>query len=467
MKKPLRNLLAVSGADIMSRLLGFAITAYLARTLEVASFGILNIGLSTLGYVLLVASPGLHLRGIRDVAAGLDNEAGRVFDISILRLGLAVLGIVATTVVVLLLFESPLLRASIVVFALTAIPSAVTLDWYFQAKGDMVLVSASRVVMYVVYLVAVLVFVSGPEDVAFAAGSFVAGHTLAAAFLVLTWLQRPRKGVMGFSLSRMSKLVKTSLPLGVSLVLAQTMIHLPVLTVGALRSEEETGIFSAAMRLVFFLLIVDRVMHTLLIPVAARYRAESGEKFTEVVAVGLKVMMTIAVPLMILGVVFAPEVIVLIYGEAYGASALVLRLALGYFLFTTTSTVLMAALLAEGEERQYMTSLMVGTVCMAILCFAGTAYFGAPGAAVSLTLAEIVAVVIQMAFVRRFIRVPVGRTVLFPLIAGVAMLGVAALLSSSSPVLLGAIMVVVYGLAVLVFGGFTKDDIRFLKEKFV
>ena len=88
--KPLtKNLLSSSASDAGSRLLGFLVTAYLARVLGPPAFGIISIALSVLGYAVLFAGPGMNVMGTRLVASTRGAEAEFSSDVVSLRTLLA------------------------------------------------------------------------------------------------------------------------------------------------------------------------------------------------------------------------------------------------------------------------------------------------------------------------------------------------------------------------------------------
>ena len=128
--------------------------------------------------------------------------------------------------------------------------------------------------------------------------------------------------------------MRESLPLGISTVLGQTVQNMPVLLLGALLTVAETGFFSAAMKLIFFVLMIDRVFYTLFLPVVSRYRARSNADFARAASLGMKVMLTVSIPVTVVGIAYAETFITLVFGPGYQEAVPVLQWALPYALFT-------------------------------------------------------------------------------------------------------------------------------------
>ena len=63
-----RNVLTLSVGELLSRLVGFGATIYVARQLGVREYGIIGFGFAVLLYLTAVADGGLEHTGPREVA---------------------------------------------------------------------------------------------------------------------------------------------------------------------------------------------------------------------------------------------------------------------------------------------------------------------------------------------------------------------------------------------------------------
>ncbi len=467
LKRPLKNTVAAAGADVLGRLLGFAATAYLARTLGTGSFGAMSIGLSVLGYLSLIASPGLHVMGMRRVAASGEPEAAWSGDLTALRATLALAAAAATGIVCMIIPGSSEQRLLIFLFACTVIPMGLSLEWYFQGRGDIVAVAVARVTVSFVYLLILLLLVTAAGDLLWTAIAFVGANIVAALFLF--WLFHLRTGTLPvrWNPSGWPSLLRQSLPLGVSTALSQTVINLPIIIAGLFLTVSETGLFSASLKLIFFALMIDRVFYTLYFPVVARYQTLGAAQFAMVTKLGLKTVLWCTVPITVAGLWLAPFLIDLVYGAGYAAAAATLRWAFPFFLFTTMNTVLMSALYADRQETGVLFDLATGTALLAIASVVFSLLYGIEGTAAGLSLGEAATALLLSIRAERRIQAGVLRTAAPIAAAGVLMActvwGVQ-VFSFPLAIIVGCI---IFFAALLLFGGMTREDVRFLRERFV
>jgi O-antigen/teichoic acid export membrane protein len=467
LKQPLKNTVAIGSADLLSRFLGFVATAYLARRLGASSFGLISIGFSVLGYVTLFSSPGLHIMGIRRVAASSESERLWTGDVTMLRFLLSVAGVLLATTLSFVILGPTSVWVMIVFWSCGAIPLALSLDWYFQGRSDLGPASLGRVLIYVVYLAGIFLAVRSPEDVNGTAIAWFTANVAGAVLLGVVFARRVGPLELRWQPRKWVPLLRESLPLGLSTILGQTIVNMPVILVGALLTSSETGFFSAAMKLIFFVLMIDRVFYTLFLPVVSRYRARGDAEFSRAATLGMKVMLVFSLPVMVIGMSYAETFITLVYGPGYEPAAPVLQWALPYVLCTTMNTVLMSVMYADQRDAEFLRIMAIGTVLIVVLCTVLPPLLGVQGSAIGLSVGEGVMTAMLLFKVRSVL--PWRRsTTLLPMFAGAVGMGCTTLVFSHFPVaLVLPFACVVFALTVLAMRGLSREDLRFLWGRFV
>ncbi len=463
--KPLaKNVLAATGADAGSRVLGFFVTAYLARVLGPSSFGLMSIGLSVLGYASLFSGPGLNVFGTRLIASGSTVQGIRAGELVFLRTSLGCVSMIVFAVGALVAFGFSRDWLTVALFLGATIPMAASPEWYLQGKNAIGQLAVARLAMYVSYLVLVILLVRESTDAPWSAVAFVGGTCVMTA-VTLLYMRTTDPGILHVATpARGWVILRESIPLGVSSLLAQTIVNAPVLIVGAILTTTEAGLFGSAMKLVFFALMLDRVFYLLFLPVASRWASEP-EHFKIVVTIALKMVLFIAVPVTLFAMAFAADLTMIVYGRGYAAAVPVVMAAMPYFGFTVVSTVMMTVLFATHREKAFMTVLSYGTVILVVLCIGLTWLIGTMGSAIGLSLGELVMVIGLTRKVRTLTSLPLERT----LLAYLAAAGTAAIsfwLAAALPVVAQSII----GLAVflgtlLSLRGVTIADVQFLRQR--
>ncbi|MGB2868535.1 MAG: flippase [Bacteroidota bacterium] len=393
MKRLSKNFLSLLLSDVARRLLGFLAVAYLARTIGLYGFGALSLALTVLSYVIMVSSGGLHVLGTREIAR-MDSPTlvGEILGVRLVN-SLAAFAILFA--VCYFVLRDDVVARLILITCSAAFFQSLFLEWYFQGKEEMVVFSRARTASALLYLLVLVVFVRSVNDLMLAAVAGPVGDMLAA---VLMWkAYERRQGPLRISLTpaRWVSLMKQAFPMGSGFVLAHVSINLPPIILGILFTASEVGIFSAASKLVFFLLMIDRIVATLLLPASVRLRTESVEALSSTLTTAMKWIILLGLPLSLGGMVLASKLFEIIFGGAFADSALVFRVMVWYFFLTMLHSVYMTGLLALRKEKEFGKVMAVSAAVYTVLCVVLTRWFGAPGAALGVVLSEGVTVVLM------------------------------------------------------------------------
>ncbi|MEK9136181.1 MAG: oligosaccharide flippase family protein, partial [Bacteroidota bacterium] len=391
MKRPLVNLLSLLFGDLGSRFIGFLISVYLARILEPTGFGIMSLGLAVLGYLQLAGSPGIQVLETRNMAAVAEVDQKRVNAVISLRLVLAVILWIGTAVVVNLFTLPDTTRDVIILFTCTLFPFAVFLDWFFQGKEAFIAIGFSRLIQYVSYGVLVLLLVHTADDVRRTAVAFGVGAATSAIALWLLYASKWRTLRFSWAPTLWKEILTKSVPVGAAVFFAQSVTNLPPLVIGYFSTVGDVGMFSSAMKLVFLLMLVDRLFNALFLPVVTRYFSSRPEEEVKKLAeVMLRTLLVIIIPLTAGGVILGRQAVVFVFGEGYQDAAHLVQILMGYFAFTVLNSLFVCVLLGSGREKEYTKMLIWGSVVLCLAAIALTAVFGVAGAATAVVFGELV-----------------------------------------------------------------------------
>ena len=123
-RRTTKNLLSLSGAQILSQMISFAVIVYLARTLGVANFGKIGFAQALVLYFSLGVNLGLTVVGVRSVARKKLEMERYASHILTLRLTLAVLFFFLLGVTVILIPQPAEVKYLIMLYGLSLFPSA-------------------------------------------------------------------------------------------------------------------------------------------------------------------------------------------------------------------------------------------------------------------------------------------------------------------------------------------------------
>jgi O-antigen/teichoic acid export membrane protein len=467
LKKPVRDILAILAGDVGSRAVGFLVTLYLARVLAPASFGIISIGLAVLGYLSLIGSPGIQMVETRNAAAaagGMPERAGAILS---MRLVLSPLLVVLTYVAVTLGAVEAATRDVIALYSLSLIPMALSLDWLFQGKEDFRGVMVSRLINSLVFGTAVFVFIRTESQIRLTPLAFLAGNAAAAVVLGVMYRRRYGLPVVGWNPAEWGRVLRANVPAGAAMFLAQSVANLPPIVIGILLSNADAGVYSAGMKLIFLLLLVDRTLNSLFLPAATRYAVTRTEEYPALLSAALTAIVVVMVPVLIGTCIIARPAVSLIFGSGYEGAVPVVRVLTGYVLLTLLNSIMVCTLMAFGRTKTYSVIVSGGAFIVCVTVVVCTALFGAAGAGAGIIAGESVMLFLLVRAVSRVAELPPLAVLARPALAGAAMAASAVGLSELPPLVSLAASSALFVIVLLLIRGLPRREIRYLRERLI
>ena len=332
----------------------------------------------------VLSAAGLPTLGMRHIAQkGSDDIVGVIISERLLSASII---FVILAVCSFLWIPAGTERWIILIFATSIFPQAFFLDWYFQGKETMKIIGAARVCSSAVYTALAVFLVHAPGQILWVACAAVAGDTAASMLLMRKFVKEHPE--VHLFVSPSFRLLKQSIPLSVGVVIAALVINYPPFVLGLFQSASEIGIYSAASKLVFFLLIGDRLLSSVFLPASMRKQEESPQKLASMISIAAHWILMAALPVAVGGILFAERFIVLVFGEAFIDATGVLKILVWYFFLTMLHTIFTSGLLAVHQEKVYGKIMAATAVLYAVLVALGTVLFGALGAAFGVVLSE-------------------------------------------------------------------------------
>lgn len=462
MKRLSINFASILLSDIGRRLLGFLSVAYLARTIGVEGFGMVSVGLTVLSYSLMVSALGLNTFGIREVARGLrGDDVSKLISVRFVN---AIIAFAIVTAVCLLFIQNKEFALVIVVISAAVLPGAVILDWYFQGREQMGAIGIARFGSAFIYLLVLITFVHSPSDLLWVGVAGIVGDTLASLWM---WKRFAREERFRFQLSMSSwkSTMAAAFPLGAGSMLAHFSINLPLIVLSILMTNTDVGIYSAANKLVFFLLVLDRVMATLLLPTSSRLQALGVDRLVSALEITLKWIFILALPVAVGGTILAKSIVVLVFGPAFHLTASTLQILIWYFVLTMILTIYTSGVIACGKEKRYGNILFISTIIYVPLLLLGTLTFGVIGAAISIVVFEGVTVLLMRRELHTIAKIPFPKPI-FPILLATALMGCIVWLLPDFHVVVSVLVGgIVYIVALFITGGITRAEIKYLLQK--
>ena len=417
-------------------------------------------------------TPGVHLYGARVVAEGGENEVQLVGDVVGLRLFLALSAVFVVVLAGIALGIRSTVVSLVVLYALSLVPMALQIDWFYQGKESMTWIGWGRLILNVSYLGALLFFVRTTSDLTWTPVAFFAGYCVSVSFLLTVF--RSRYGTLRVRWNpaslftadgSWSRILRQSLPLGLGTSLTQASYNFSPLILGIVSTPAMVGYFGAALRVVFFLLVFDRLITTVLLPAVSRYHHQSPEKLGPMLSLVLKMILMIIVPVAMGGFLLAGPLMEVIYGHAFSPAVGVFQILLLYFFSSAASSVYVYGLIGTGQERRYSAMMVYGTIVQVLAIVVGSVTGNALGAAAGYAVGEGVILVLMQREFSKMTDLQFWRLFLRPFAASLVMGFVLYALNAHALSYAVPVGAVVYFAVLIVIRGFTREDFATLKAK--
>ncbi len=221
---------------------------------------------------------------------------------------------------------------------------------------------------------------------------------------------RPR---LTATLATLVATARESASFGLSSLLFQLNSRVDVVLLGVFLGMEASGTYNVAYRVVFLLTFVAHYAGVALFPVACRLFVSSRDDLQKLYERSLEVAVLVGVPASIGLFIIAPDLIGLVFGEAFEASVPVLSLLAWLLVLSGVKNLLGIFLMACDRQPERVRNQSVTAVLNIVLNVALIPWIGILGAVIATLVAEGTLCILHFARIRTTLATP-------PLLARVA-----------------------------------------------
>ena len=345
-----RNFLILSAAQTLGRLLAFAVTVHLTRTLHADGFGAVALATSVLAWAALVVDLGFDSLGPLEVARGRTPVPALARAVLALRLMLAVPALVCLAVFVWLTPMPAATKGVVLLYGLSLLANALELGWVFLGAERMGVVAVADLLQQVLIAAAAFTLVREPEHLLRMPFLFLAGRVAAVVWLLVS--ARRSWGALRPSIDRglLRDLVPAALPFAGSAAVAVVLTYFDLVLVGLWLGTAAAGLYGAAYRVLWLpTLLLTTYLTSLRPSVARRATGEPGPPWrilggSALLVVGLGLAGAAA------GIALAPAIVEFLYGPLFRGAVVPLRVLLLSFALMVISRHYRLVLVASGRQ---------------------------------------------------------------------------------------------------------------------
>lgn len=365
---------------------------YVSRVLGAEGLGNISFVNQISQYFLLFAMLGVVSVGTREIAmCGEDKDIrSHVFNV------VFSLSLLCTMVVFLIylacIFFVPYFRNDRALFLIGSaniLFTALQIEWLFRGIEDFKYITIRGIIVRIIYVIAVLIFVRKEED-------YVLYFLLTVLIVIVNALINiwyGRKHIkFDFSLSNVKegfkRFFKPFVTLGTNSIMNSFYSTFNVVYLGIVCSKESVGYYYVSNKIMTMCLGVISAFTLVMMPRMSNLIGEkSYNEYERILDKSFKLIIDFAVPICLVLFLFAPEVVTLLSGDAYGESVTPLRIITPVMLINALAQIVVFQVqMPQKKDQSILTASIIGAVVGVSLNLLIVKQWGVVGTAITLLL---------------------------------------------------------------------------------
>jgi len=349
--KALNTIVALVGIKLVSKYLG------------VSSFGLYVTALAFSGLFGAVGDWGLYQTTTRNVSRPGAKEKSIIGNVMALRIVIStVIALVAPVVIYFLPYTTELKLAILLILL-----SYVFYSFYqiliglFQKRLIMYKITLTELVGKIIQLAIIFTGVYFDLGFKFIIAGITAG--MFSNFVVIYFLSRKFiKFKLQFNASKWKTFLKESWPIGLSVIVTFIYFKADIFLLKWLGTDEAVGIYGAGYKVLENITFFPGMIMGLVMPMLSFYILKDKKKFHSLINENFKLFIILIIPLLVITLFFAENIILLITSPEYLAAASVLRIVVFSLAFIFFGMLFGNILVAAKLQKQQLVTLSVCAV---------------------------------------------------------------------------------------------------------
>ena len=367
---------------------------YLARTLGPTYLGTLNFAESIARYFVLLAAVGIPVYGVRIIAKYSDNK----IELSKTFLELFLINLVITSVLAIgfgfAIFFIPRLSADTALFTWSLaffFCQTFLFEWFFAGLNQFKFIALRYFFIRILFIISVFVFIKTNTDYSKYMVLQVGASVLVALVNIKYILKYIILNKSVFTALNLSKHIKPLLTLFLTIFSISIYLSLDTVLLGFLADNESVGYYSSVLKLNKIIIAVLAAVSAAMFPkITSLYQSGEIQKFTEIIRKGFYFIISMGIPIMIIVMGCATQIVFIVLGNGFERSVLPLQISAPLILIVSMSSIFGFQILnALSKDKEILISAIIGMVLSIGLTFMLVSKFKEIGEAITILLTEL------------------------------------------------------------------------------
>ena len=367
---------------------------YLARTLGPTYLGTLNFAESIARYFVLLAAVGIPVYGVRMIAKYSENK----IELSKTFLELFLINLVMASVLAIgfgfCIYFIPKLSNDSVLFTWSLaffFCQTFLFEWFFAGLNQFKFIALRYFFIRIVFILSVFVFIKTNTDYSKYMVLQVGASLLVAVVNIKYILKYIILNESVFSALNLSKHIKPLLTLFLTIFSISIYLSLDTVLLGFLADNESVGYYSSVLKLNKIIIAILAAVSAAMFPkITHLYQSGEIQKFTEIIRKGFYFIISMGIPIMIIVMGCATQIVFIVLGKGYERSVLPLQISAPLILIVSMSSIFGFQILnALSKDKEILKSAIIGMALSIGLTFMLVSKFKEIGEAITILLTEL------------------------------------------------------------------------------
>ncbi|MBI2651724.1 oligosaccharide flippase family protein [Candidatus Woesearchaeota archaeon] len=459
------NFMSLAFSEVISKILQLLVFAYIARKLGNDNFGIFSFAISFSLLIAITADFGLSTLLIREISRDKKSVAKYLSNALFVKVLLSLITVIASYIFLNSMRYSPEVKIIAYVMLLFAIMQSFTDVYYaiFRAFEQMYYDAIIKVLRMLILVGMVIYAIKNNYGLFAASLAFPVTETVILIFASLIAYKKFTKVDFYIDYEFSKKLLKSSFLFFLSLVFSGIFMYIDAVIISKVRSTAEVGIYSAAANIILALIFIPMMYGNSIYPVISRLYTSSKKSLKFAYERSFKYMLLLGIPLSAAIYVLSDKIILLLYGNQYKGSAIILSVLCWYIFLRFVNVVSGFTLTSINKQGSRVFSQGIAAFASITLNFILIPFYGILGAAIAAIITEAIFFSMYAYFIfKHGLKINFLMTLIKS--AGAAAI-MAYLITFVENIFLAAFIgIVVYGISLLIFRAIDKEDMFLVKK---
>lgn len=403
---------------------------YVSRILLPVGTGKVSFATSVISYFAMFAQLGIPTYGVRACAKVRDDKeklSRTVHEIMFINLFMCVISYIALFVSMQFVPRFRQDRLLLMVVSSTILLNSIGVEWLYKALEQYSYITVRSIVFKLIALVSMFLFIHDEKDYVIYGGISIFA---ASASNVLNFINLRRyiffRPMHGYEIKKHIKMVVVFFAMSVATTI---YTHLDTVMLGFMKSDVETGYYSAAVKIKSILVGVVTAASGVLLP-RVTYYIQNGnhEDFIRIAKKTLNFVFVIGASFVVYFIIFAHEGIYFLSGSAYENSIIPMQVIMPtVILIGLTNVMGIQMMVPLGKEKLVLYSEIAGAVVNLIINAVLIPKLASIGAAIGTLVAEIVVWIVQYFSIRDLLKTAYRNIRYLQIILGLAVASAASI----------------------------------------